>query len=83
MEPELPCQTNRLACFPSQIFGMSEKDKISFGLRLSNLVSQKTICNDDKNAGTMSTGLKVKNCLELTSLYYVICTNNDAFPLLM
>lgn len=44
-----------------------------FGLGLSNLVSQRTVCKDNKKVvivttGLMTTALKIKHCLELVSL---------------
>lgn len=52
MEPELPRQRNCLACFHSRISGMLEQGKITFELGPSNLVSQKTICKENKKAHT-------------------------------
>lgn len=55
---------NCLACFHSQIFGTLEQRKITFGLGPSNLVSQKTICKDNKKAHTyITTGLNIKNTI--------------------
>lgn len=62
MELELPCQRNCLECFHSQIFGTLGQGKITFELGLSNLVSQKTICKDNKKAHIYITiGMKIKN----------------------
>ena len=39
-----------------QIFGMLKQGKITFELGLNNLVSQRSVCKDNKKAVTMITG---------------------------
>ena len=53
---------------------MLKQGKVTFGLGLSNLTSQKSVCKGDKRAdtnaaGLMTTGLKIKTLFKINMLY--------------
>ena len=73
MEPELSFQENCFAHLIPQALECFHREKITFGLGLSNLMPQRTVFKDNKIAHIMTTGLmtttlKIKHCFELISL---------------
>lgn len=66
MESELPSQRNCLAHLMLQTLGMLKQGKITSGLGLNSIVSERTDCKDYKKADIMTTRLmatelKIKN----------------------
>lgn len=57
MELEMPSQRNSFASSHAS-FGMLKWGKTTFGLGLSYIISQRTVCKDNKKADIMTAGLK-------------------------
>lgn len=69
MELELPTQRNCLARLTPQTFGILKPGKATFALGLSNAVSQRPVCKDDKKADMMATELKIKNAVRICVIF--------------
>lgn len=82
---ELLCQRNCLTCLIHQIFGILKQGKITFGLVVNNIVSQRTVCQDNKQSviltcELMTTGLKIKSIAQKQHHYVMLSVPVECLP---
>lgn len=70
MKSELPLQKNCPVYPTSQIFWIFKLGKMTFGLGQTNNVLQTAICQVNKKANILTTGLRIKDILRIIILMY-------------